>query len=97
MKDGKIKHLLFPDTYEGNEAMNVADQMAEYLNSKGAATPKTIADAIPELSQCGGAERALLLLRLNPKFEQMNTDVNIMEGGREAFNRRKEIYQIWKP
>lgn len=23
--------------------------------------------------------------------------VNIMEGGQEAFNRRKEIYQIWKP
>ncbi len=25
------------------------------------------------------------------------TIVNIMEGGEEAFNRRKEIYQIWKP
>jgi chromosome segregation protein len=24
------------------------------------------------------------------------TIVNIMEGGQEAFNRRKEIYQIWK-
>lgn len=23
--------------------------------------------------------------------------VDIMEGGEEAFNRRKEIYQIWKP
>jgi ABC-type cobalamin/Fe3+-siderophores transport system ATPase subunit len=25
-----------------------------------------------------------------------STIVNIMEGGQEAFNRRKEIYQIWK-
>ncbi len=25
------------------------------------------------------------------------TIVNIMEGGKEAFDRRKEIYQIWKP
>lgn len=25
------------------------------------------------------------------------TIVNIMEGGQEAFNRRKEIYQIWRP
>lgn len=25
------------------------------------------------------------------------TIVNIMEGGQEAFNRRKEIYKIWKP
>lgn len=28
---------------------------------------------------------------------QQKTIVEIMEGGREAFNRRKEIYQIWKP
>ena len=27
---------------------------------------------------------------------QQKTIVEIMEGGREAFNRRKEIYQIWK-
>ncbi|MCD6389868.1 MAG: AAA family ATPase, partial [Desulfobulbaceae bacterium] len=31
------------------------------------------------------------------KSETQKTIVNIMEGGREAFNRRKEIYQIWKP
>ena len=23
--------------------------------------------------------------------------INIMEGGREAFNRRKEVYKLWKP
>lgn len=28
---------------------------------------------------------------------QQKTIIEIMEGGREAFNRRKEIYQIWKP
>lgn len=28
---------------------------------------------------------------------QQKIIVEIMEGGREAFNRRKEIYQIWKP
>jgi chromosome segregation protein len=28
---------------------------------------------------------------------QQKTIVDIMEGGTEAFNRRKEIYQIWKP
>lgn len=28
--------------------------------------------------------------------EQQNMIVNIMEGGKEAFERRKEIYQIWK-
>jgi ABC-type cobalamin/Fe3+-siderophores transport system ATPase subunit len=29
--------------------------------------------------------------------DTQNSIVNIMEGGQEAFNRRKEIYQIWKP
>ena len=29
--------------------------------------------------------------------ETQKTIVEIMEGGQEAFNRRKEIYQIWKP
>lgn len=28
---------------------------------------------------------------------QQKTIVDIMEGGKEAFNRRKEIYQIWRP
>jgi len=23
--------------------------------------------------------------------------INIMEGGKEAFNRRKEVYNLWKP
>lgn len=23
--------------------------------------------------------------------------INIMEGGQEAFNRRKEVYSLWKP
>jgi len=52
--------------------MSIVGQMTAYLNREGAATPETIADAIPELSQCGGAERALLLLRLNPQFERMD-------------------------
>jgi hypothetical protein len=52
--------------------MSITGQMAEYLNREGAATPDAIAAAIPELYQCGGAERALLLLRLNPQFERMD-------------------------
>lgn len=31
------------------------------------------------------------------KQTTQRTIVDIMEGGQEAFNRRKEIYQIWKP
>ena len=46
--------------------------MIEYLNREGAATPVAIAASIPDLNQCGGAERALLLLRLNPHFERID-------------------------
>jgi hypothetical protein len=46
--------------------------MYEYLLREGAATPETIAASIPDLNQCGGADRALLLLRLNPKFERID-------------------------
>jgi hypothetical protein len=53
--------------------MSLAGQITDYLNREGAATPETVASAIPELSQCGGAERALLLLRLNPQFERIDT------------------------
>ena len=54
--------------------MSIASQMIEYLNREGAATPETIAASIPDQNQCGGAERALLLLRLNPKFERIDKE-----------------------
>lgn len=54
--------------------MSIASQMIEYLNREGAATPETIAASIPDLNQCGGAERALLLLRLNPQFERIDKE-----------------------
>ncbi len=54
--------------------MSITSQMIEYLNREGAATPETIAASIPDLNQCVGAERALLLLRLNPKFERIDKE-----------------------
>ena len=53
--------------------MSIAGQMIDYLNREGVSSPEVIAAAIPELSQCGGAERALILLRLNPQFERIDT------------------------
>ena len=53
--------------------MSIAGQMIDYLNREGVSLPEVIAAAIPELSQCGGAERALFLLRLNPQFERIDT------------------------
>jgi len=54
--------------------MSIGKQMYEYLLREGAATPEIIAASIPDLNQCGGAERALLLLRLNPKFERIDKE-----------------------
>lgn len=54
--------------------MSIANQMVEYLIREGAATPEAIAASIPDLSQCGGAERALVLLRLNPQFERIDKE-----------------------
>lgn len=56
--------------------MSITNQMIEYLTRKGAATPETVSVSIPDLSQCGGAERALLLLRLNPKFERIDKEAS---------------------
>ena len=54
--------------------MSITSQMTDFLNREGAATPEDIAATIPELNQCGGAERALFLLRLNPQFERIDKD-----------------------
>ena len=59
--------------------MSIASQMIEYLNREDAATPETIAASIPELSQCGESECALLLLRLNPQFEKIESSAPIQE------------------
>lgn len=59
--------------------MSIASQMIEYLNREGAATPETIAASIPDLNQCGGAERALLLLRLNPQFGKIASSAPLEE------------------
>lgn len=37
-------------------------------------TPCAVADAIPELAECGGEQRALLLMRLDPQLEPVGDD-----------------------
>ncbi len=56
--------------------MSIGNQMYEYLLREGAATPEIIAASIPDLNQYGGADRALLLLRLNPKFERIDKETS---------------------
>lgn len=59
--------------------MSIENQMHEYLLREGAATPETIAASIADLNLWGGAERTLLLLRLNPQFEKIESSAPIQK------------------
>lgn len=65
--------------------MSIASQMSDFLNREGAATPESIAASIPELNQCGGVERALFLLRLNPQFECIDKEAYSSPESRDGF------------
>jgi len=41
----------------------------DHLHRRGPATAVAVAEAIPELAECGGEKRALLLMRLDPHLE----------------------------
>jgi len=53
----------------------LTEQIRELLIVGGPATAERVAEAIPELSAHGGAQRALLLMRLDPTLER--TDANM--------------------
>lgn len=46
------------------------EMIREFVIANGLTTPARVAEAIPELSEHGGAERALLLMRLDPTLER---------------------------
>ncbi|NUN16585.1 MAG: hypothetical protein HUU55_23405 [Myxococcales bacterium] len=60
----------------------------------------------PNIPMLGDAEQVHVCSFMDDRFSvqsggvddarQQTEIVNIMEGGREAFNRHKEIYQAWK-
>ncbi|NCA71249.1 MAG: hypothetical protein EOM91_14330 [Sphingobacteriia bacterium] len=47
----------------------ITEKIRDFLISRGPATPDRVAEAIPELAAQGGAQRALLLMRLDPTLE----------------------------
>ena len=56
----------------GNALMSVTitERIRDFVLTNGLTTPDRIAEAIPELAHQGGAERALLLMRLDPTLER---------------------------
>jgi hypothetical protein len=50
-------------------SIRIIEQMRDYLQRHGPASVQEVVQAIPDLEECGGAERALLLMRLDPNLE----------------------------
>ena len=48
---------------------SITIRIREHLHRRGPATAGAVAEAIPELAECGGEKRALLLMRLDPNLE----------------------------
>ena len=46
----------------------------DFLIAGGPATLERVAESIPELSEAGGAQRALLLMRLDPALERTENE-----------------------
>lgn len=48
----------------------ITAQVRDFLIGRGPASPERVAEAVPELMESGGAERALLMMRLDPLLER---------------------------
>ncbi|ONF62211.1 hypothetical protein [Amycolatopsis keratiniphila] len=53
----------------------ITSKIRDFLIGCGPATPERVAEAVPELTEVGGAERALLLMRLDPTLERTGNEM----------------------
>jgi hypothetical protein len=51
----------------------ITEKIRDFLISRGPATHERVAEAIPELTEAGGVQRALLLMRLDPALERTSS------------------------
>lgn len=52
----------------------ITQKIRDFLIAGGPATPVRVAENIPELSEAGGAQRTLLLMRLDPALERAGNE-----------------------
>ena len=52
----------------------ITEKIRDFLIAGGPETPERIAESIPELVERGGAQRALLLMRLDPALERAGNE-----------------------
>jgi len=67
---------------------SITSKIRDYLLGRGPATPERVAEAIPELMEAGGAERALLLMRLDPTLERTGSEMWAARGTAITDDRR---------
>lgn len=66
----------------------ITSKIRDFLIGCGPATPERVAAAIPELTEEGGAERALLLMRLDPTLERTGSEMWAARGTAITDDRR---------
>lgn len=53
----------------------ITSKIRDFLIGRGPATPERVAEAIPELIEDGGPQRAHLLMRLDPTLERTGSEM----------------------
>ncbi len=66
----------------------ITTKIRDFLIGRGPATPERVAEAVPELAEAGGAERALLLMRLDPALERTGSEMWAARGTAITDDRR---------
>lgn len=66
----------------------ITSKIRDFLIGRGPATPERVAEAVPELTEAGGAERALLLMRLDPTLERTGSEMWAARGTAITDDRR---------
>ena len=67
---------------------HITEKIRDFLIAGGPATPQRVAESIPELAEAGGAQRALLLMRLDPALERSGNESWAARGAAITDDRR---------
>ncbi|WP_298502301.1 hypothetical protein [uncultured Sphaerochaeta sp.] len=54
---------------------SITEQIHNYILQCGTVTTQQVVNGVSEIAECGGEQRALLLMRLDPQIEQVGTDL----------------------
>jgi hypothetical protein len=74
----------------------ITERIRDLVLQRGPITAEAVAQALPELAECGGEQRALLLMRLDPQLERTGSNLWTARGAmltdERKVNRAAEDY-----